>query len=98
MKFFWTILDVVNVIIDNMFNKRWWYVWAFQAIFIMILSERVFLEPKNAPLYLIMLSWTTFIVILLNVEASYSDHVRKSLKKYINMIGFKATMGDTSAD
>ena len=98
MRILWVIWDIFSFVLDNMFNRRWWYLWAFQFVFLMILLERNILEPKNSPLYIMMMIWTTLAIILLNLEASYSDYTRKTLKKYIDVIGSKSTMGDTSAD
>jgi hypothetical protein len=98
MKALFFLYDATISIIDNMFSRRWWYVWFFQATFLLVLADRVSTDSKNSNLYILMMAWTTTIVILLNIEACYSDHLRSLLKKvsYLNMA--KASMDELKAD
>jgi hypothetical protein len=98
MNFLYSLYELSVSIIDNMFSRRWWYIWFFQIVFTMILVERILVNDPNSNLYGMIIAWTTVIVALLNVEASYSDHVKSLLKRLNYLSMAKANMSETKAD
>ena len=98
MKILFDIYDFISVFIDNAFSPRWWYVWFFQLCFILILLSRAETDTKNSSLYLFMMVWTTMAVVFLNIEASYSDQLRKQLKRLHYLSMAKTVVDEQHAD